>query len=233
MVSLRIYPSNPAISVEPITSFFGPVTSSPPELPRSKDVESSFLCDLSKKAQLFRIPSLSRQDTKVFSPPSYLFIAPPSHAISLSGHQALPPSYLKISSVSVSEARPTVDWLTSNASDALFAICDAPTLTPISPIVSAPDADSNESTCALNRSSGPYISPSTFRERPRPFTSFLQFPRHLSAFADILYLIPPSSSQWGIGVVFENKKQVVRTRMVTYISAGWGNSIRQPSERGP
>jgi hypothetical protein len=71
-----------------------------------------------------------------------------------------------ISSVSVSEMRSRIDWLTADASDALFAFCDAPTLTPISPIVSTPDADSNEYKFVSIWPSGPYISPSTFRERP-------------------------------------------------------------------
>jgi hypothetical protein len=91
----------------------------------------------------------------------------------------------------------------------------------------------NESKLVSNRPSGPYISPSTFRERPQPSTSFPRFPRHSSTFADTRYLIPPSSPQWGIGVVSKNKKYVVRTRMVTKIWAGRINSIRRPSERGP
>jgi hypothetical protein len=44
-------------------------------------------------------------------------------------------------SVSVSEARSTINWLTTKASDVLFAFPDAPALTPISKIVSAPHAD--------------------------------------------------------------------------------------------
>jgi hypothetical protein len=66
-------------------------------------------------------------------------------------------------SVSVSEPRSPIDWLTTNASDVLFAFPDAPTVTPTSPIVSTPGADSNKSKLVSNRPSGPYISPSTFR----------------------------------------------------------------------
>jgi hypothetical protein len=199
MVSLRIHPTNHAISVEPVTSSFGPVTSSRPYLWRNKDVKSSFLCNLSKKARLLRISSLPSLPqilrSSILLP--IFFIAPLSPAISLSGHQALPPSDLMISSVSVSvsETRSIIDWLTINASDALFTLCDGPTLTPISKIVSAPDSDSNESKVVLNRPSGPYISPSNFCERPWPSARFLQFPRDSSAFADVLYLIPPLSSQ--------------------------------------
>jgi hypothetical protein len=39
--------------------------------------------------------------------------------------------------------------------------------------------------------------------------------------------------QLGTGVVFKNKKYILRTRMVTKIWAGRGNPIRQPSKRGP
>jgi hypothetical protein len=70
-----------------------------------------------------------------------------------------------ISSVSVSEGRSIIDWLTANPSDAPFAFPDAPTLTPISKIVSTPDADSSESHLVSNRPSGPCIYPSTFRDR--------------------------------------------------------------------
>jgi hypothetical protein len=75
---------------------------------------------------------------------SILFIAPPFHAVSFLDTQAQPLSHLKISSVSVSEARSTIDSLTTNASDALFTFCDPPTITSIPPAVSAPDGDSNE-----------------------------------------------------------------------------------------
>jgi hypothetical protein len=67
-----------------------------------------------------------------------------------------------ISSVSVSQGRSIIDWLTANPSDTSFAFSDALTLTLISLIVSAPDADSNEYKLVSNRPSDPYISPSTF-----------------------------------------------------------------------
>jgi hypothetical protein len=109
--------------------------------------------------------SLARLYTKVLHPPCYLFMAALSHSISLSEAQAQPPSYLLISSVSVSEAQSTLDWLTKNPSDVLFAFPDAPTLTPISKIVSTPDAYSNESKVVSNRPSGRDISPSTLKLR--------------------------------------------------------------------
>jgi hypothetical protein len=73
---------------------------------------------------------------------SIFFIAQPSRSISFSDLEAQPPSHLTISSVSVSERRSIIDWLTANASDAFFTFSDAPTITAISPIVSAPDGDS-------------------------------------------------------------------------------------------
>jgi hypothetical protein len=150
---------------------------------------SSFLCDLLKKAQLLPIPSLHAiaqiPRSSILLPPSCFFFSPPSNAISLSGHQALQTSHLKISSVSVSERQSIIDWLTTNNSDALFTFCDAPTITPISPIVSAPDGDSNEYKRVWNRPSSPYISPSNFCERPRPSASFVQLRRHSSNFGDI------------------------------------------------
>jgi hypothetical protein len=96
-----------------------------------------------------------------------------------------------IFSVSVSEGRSIIDWLMTNLFDALFAFSDAPTLTSISKIVSTPGADSNEYKLVLNRPSGPYISPSNFRELPQPFTSSFDLLRPFSTFCD---LTQPSNS---------------------------------------
>jgi hypothetical protein len=64
-----------------------------------------------------------------------LSMAALSHSIIVSVHQAQQPCHLMISSVSVSEGRSTIDWLTQNPSDTTFAFPDSPTLTPISKIV--------------------------------------------------------------------------------------------------
>jgi hypothetical protein len=84
---------------------------------------------------------------------------------------------------SVSEGRSTINWLTTNPSDVPFAFPDARTLTMISKIVSDTDGDSNEHKVVSNQLSGPYISPSTIRERLRPSTSSVDFSRPISTFS--------------------------------------------------
>jgi hypothetical protein len=86
---------------------------------------------------------------------SIFFVAPLSHAISLSGLQALLPSHLKMSSVSLSERRSTIDWLTTKPSDTPFAFSDALTLTPISKIVPSPDVDSMRVYTRIESAVGP------------------------------------------------------------------------------
>jgi hypothetical protein len=117
--------------------------------------------------------SLSRPHNKVPHPPFYLF-----HGHSLLLYQLLRhpisatlPSH-DILFFLISELRSAVESLAADRSDAPFDLSDAPTLTPMSKIVSPPDTDSNVSKPVSNRLSGPYIYASTFCERLRPSTSY-------------------------------------------------------------
>jgi hypothetical protein len=136
-------------------------------------------------------------------------MAAPSDSISLSGPQARPLCHLVISSACFSERRSVIERLTGNYSDVPFAFSDAPTLIPISKIVSAPDADSNEYKLVSNQPSGPHIYPSTFRERPdlpqgpsnsrdpsRPSSGFFDLHRPLNSrdFFDFVFSDIPRAS---------------------------------------
>jgi hypothetical protein len=140
-----------------------------------------------KSAQPLRIPSLP---SLAYIPrssilPSIFSMAAFSHSINPSDGETLPSYYFIISSFSVSEGRSTIDWPTANPFDVRFAFPGATTFTPISKIASTPVGDSNEYKVVSNRPSGPYISPSTFRERSRPSPRSFDFSQPFSTSFDL------------------------------------------------
>jgi hypothetical protein len=155
MWNSKIHPWNPAISLHPFTS---PL----PRYGRPITIHH-FFCDISQKSlncsRCLCIPFWPAFQGPRSSLLSFSFLWQAPLPLSASdGPKLKHPPILLYPFFGRSELRWTIELITANPSDALFAFSDAPTPKPISEIVSAPDVNSNNYKLVSNRLSRPYIS---------------------------------------------------------------------------